>query len=144
MGGNPLLFSDFYGLANDDHSTGQWKQCTKGCRFRIDFTLENGVKKRHLHWECRNKEGVGGEFGGVSHGETLEDAPENVKECARKAKFEPEYCPAEGKTGDSILNKGLGVIAVGGGLLACAIAEPCGAILSGLAAAGGGTLILSQ
>ncbi|MEZ5720088.1 MAG: RHS repeat-associated core domain-containing protein [Burkholderiaceae bacterium] len=99
VSGSPLMFTDRMGLAGDDHSTGQWKQCSKGCRIRIDFKLVNGVKVRHLHWECKKGEGVGGEFGGESHGETLDGAPAHIKECARKYGFEPDpqpdSCPPE-------------------------------------------------
>lgn len=96
VGGDPINSTDRLGLAGDDHSTGQWKQCSKGCRIRIDFFLVDGVKVRHLHWECKKAEGVGGEFGGTSHGGTLEDAPKHIKGCAREHGFEPDpVCPPE-------------------------------------------------
>jgi RHS repeat-associated protein len=90
VGGNPNSFVDPSGLIK--HVTGQTISCSKGCSIRIDYVLDEKTGKivRHLHWECKKTNGVGGEFGGTSHGGTLEDAPANVKECARNAGFEPD------------------------------------------------------
>jgi RHS repeat-associated protein len=87
---NPLFDTDSSGLVR--HVTGKTIQCSKGCTIRIDYFLDEQTGKitRHLHWECPGQSGVGGEFGGVSHGDTLENAPRNVKECARNAGFEPD------------------------------------------------------
>jgi RHS repeat-associated protein len=85
--GNPLGFVDRFGLVK--HTTGRTISCGK-CTIRIDYTFDEktGVKRNHLHWDCKGREGVCGENGEKSHGEgSWDDAPENVKECARKAGF---------------------------------------------------------
>jgi len=88
--GAPMAYSDPTGTIK--HTTGKTIQCSKGCTIRIDFWLDEKTGKvtRHLHWECKGKSGVGGEFGTESHGETLDNAPPHVKECARKNGFEPD------------------------------------------------------
>lgn len=93
--------------------------------------------KRHLHWECKGKEGVFGEDGNDSHGEDASSAPNNIKECARKNGFnvaktaDPESC----KVPPWLVKVGVGVTVVGAGV-ACALAEPCGAIVGGGAVLG--------
>ena len=92
LNGNPLAGTDPTGLI--EHQSGEWKDCGKGCRIRIDWTLVNGEKKRHLHWECKGKEGAFGEFGESTHGgQTADDAPGHIKECARKKGFGVEKVP---------------------------------------------------
>jgi type VI secretion system secreted protein VgrG len=83
--GNPFSRVDPTGL---QHVSGQWKDCGKGCRIRIDRDASGGG--RHLHWECKKSSGTMGEFGGVSHGDDYNSAPNAIKECARKNGFEPE------------------------------------------------------
>ena len=86
VGGSPLSATDPSGLVQ--HQSGRWIDCGKGCRIRIDWTLENDGKVRyHLHWECKKREGECGENGQPSHGGSWDDVPEHVKECARKAGF---------------------------------------------------------
>jgi len=92
VGGNPISRIDPTGLI--EHSSGQWKDCGKGCRIRIDTTIVNGQVKRHLHWECRNDSGECGENGEKSHGGSWEDAPENIKECARRHGFQGDSVAA--------------------------------------------------
>ncbi|AWH52733.1 type IV secretion protein Rhs [Stenotrophomonas sp. ESTM1D_MKCIP4_1] len=84
---SPLAHSDPLGLV--DHTSGRWIECGKGCRIRIDFTFDSksGAKKRHLHWECKGKEGECGEYGQPSHGGTWDDAPSYIQECARRNGF---------------------------------------------------------
>ncbi|QTD43827.1 RHS repeat domain-containing protein [Ottowia testudinis] len=85
--GNPLLYIDPTGLVK--HTSGQWIDCGKGCKIRIDFTFDEktGIKRRHLHWECKGDEGECGENGEASHGGTWADAPERIKQCALKNGF---------------------------------------------------------
>lgn len=96
--GNPFAWFDPLGL---QHVSGQWKDCGKGCRIRIDRDASGGG--RHLHWECKGSGGAMGEFGGVSHGDDYTSTPNAIKECARRNGFEPEpkkeKCPQ--KNGDS-------------------------------------------
>jgi RHS repeat-associated protein len=85
--GQPLTYSDASGLVK--HTTGRTVDCGKGCSMRIDFTFDErtGVRRRHLHWECKGKSGVCGEDGDASHGGSWDDVPEQIKECARRHGF---------------------------------------------------------
>lgn len=89
---SPLNFVDPEGLIK--HTTGQTKQCGN-CTVRIDSVLDEktGVVTRHLHWECKGKSGVGGEFGGESHGSTCANAPKNVRACAAALGFQCDAPP---------------------------------------------------
>jgi len=89
--GSPLIYGDPFGLVN--HSSGQWIDCGKGCRIRIDFTFDSktGRKTRHLHWECKNSEGECGEFGAPSHKGSWADAPRSVQECAVRNGFQGAF-----------------------------------------------------
>jgi RHS repeat-associated protein len=86
VGGNPVNFTDPFGLVK--HTTGRTISCGK-CTIRIDYTFDEklGVKTNHLHWNCKGKEGSCGENGEESHGGSWDDAPENVKQCARESGF---------------------------------------------------------
>ena len=85
--GNPISFFDPNGLVK--HTTGRTIECGKGCTIRIDYTFDErtGTKRRHLHWECKGREGTCGENGESSHGESWEDAPEEIKQCALRHGF---------------------------------------------------------
>jgi len=91
---NPLRYIDPTGLVN--HKTGRTIECGKNCTIRIDtvFDEKTGQVKRHLHWSCRGNEGACGENGEPSHGNSWDDAPEKVKECARRAGFNGASAPA--------------------------------------------------
>ena len=91
--GNPISFIDPTGLVK--HTTGREIDCGKGCWIRIDFTFDEktGTKTRHLHWGCKGKEGECGEFGEPSHGGVWDDAPESIKQCARKYGFQGDPAP---------------------------------------------------
>jgi RHS repeat-associated protein len=84
---DPLRFTDPTGLVK--HVSGQWIDCGKGCRIRIDYTLDeaSGAKIRHLHWECKGREGECGENGAASHGQTWDSAPRQIRECALRNGF---------------------------------------------------------
>jgi RHS repeat-associated protein len=90
---NPLQFVDPLGLVR--HNSGRWIDCGKGCKIRIDsvFNEKTGVVIRHLHWECRGREGECGEFGEESHGGTWDDAPEFIRQCALKNGFRGQSIP---------------------------------------------------
>jgi RHS repeat-associated protein len=85
--GDPLNVIDPEGLVQ--HVTGQTIDCGRNCWIRIDYTFDpsTGVKTRHLHWGCKGKSGECGENGKPSHGGTWDDAPENIKDCARRHGF---------------------------------------------------------
>ena len=87
VGGNPLSFIDPTGLIK--HTTGLTKQCGN-CTIRIDSVLDEktGIVTRHLYWKCKGSSGVGGEFGGYSHGSTCSNAPKNVRACAATLGFQ--------------------------------------------------------
>jgi len=85
---NPINRTDPTGLS---HRSGQWKSCGGGCRIRIDYDAVG--TGRHLHWECRGSSGEMGEFGGTSHGGNHTNAPETIRECARRFGFQPEPNP---------------------------------------------------
>ena len=94
----PLTGIDHLGLVK--HTTGQWKECSKNCRVRIDFVLDEktGMITRHLHWECGGKEGVFGENGSTSHGGgSCSNAPKAVIKCAEAHGFKcaPPTSPPE-------------------------------------------------
>ena len=92
--GNPISYVDPNGLVK--HTSGRWIDCGKGCRIRIDYTIDEktGVVRRHLHWECKGREGVCGENGDQSHGGSWEDAPQQIKDCAVKNGFSGARAPA--------------------------------------------------
>jgi len=122
VGQNPERWADPKGLERGDHKTGKWIECSKNCRIRIDYNLVNGVKVRHLHWECKGDVGVCGEFGEDSHGQGWEDAPKEVRECARKHGFEGSFKPLSSVAdlvllgfGAWILGPATGGVTVGGG-----------------------------
>jgi RHS repeat-associated protein len=127
-GGSPVMEVDPRGL---EHRSGQWKQCGRGCRIRIDYDhVGNG---RHLHWECPGSSGEMGEFGGSSHGGNHGDAPNHIKECARRHGFKPEPTsnPAQAPMCGPVCAAG---IAIGG--VCCVLApEVCipGLLLGGTA-----------
>jgi RHS repeat-associated protein len=136
----PLTGSDPTGLI--EHNSGQWKDCGKGCRIRIDTTIVNGQVSRHLHWECKKDSGECGENGEKSHGGSWDDAPENIKQCALRHGFRGAPSPAPAPSNSSsysvppwvkVLGVGVGV----GAVAACAFAEPCGVILGGASLLGG-------
>jgi RHS repeat-associated protein len=130
--GDPVNAIDPMGLVN--HTTGQTYNCGQGCWIRIDYTFDpdTGVKTRHLHWECRGNSGECGENGASSHGGTWEDAPERIKECARKHGF--NGAPASNvspRVNPMVIGGAIG----GAGVLAggaCALLEPCGAAVGGV------------
>jgi len=82
---NPERYVDFDGRVI--HKSGKTIQCGNDCTIRIDYTIENGVKKRHLHWDCRGNRGSCGEFVDKSHSGSWEDAPKRVQQCALKHGF---------------------------------------------------------
>jgi len=94
VGGSPLMWSDPTGLVK--HTTGRTIDCGKGCSIRIDYTLNEatGQKIRHMHWECKGKEGTCGENGQDSHGDSWDSAPEHIKQCALKHGFNGGRAPA--------------------------------------------------
>ncbi|WP_026603574.1 RHS repeat-associated core domain-containing protein [Methylomonas sp. 11b] len=125
--GNPINFVDPMGA---DHKTGKTIDCGGGCTIRID---RNSVGDgRHLHWECRNGgSGSMGEFGGTSHGGTSSDAPQKIKDCARKNGFEPDVLPQSSPNNSQmcgstcqgvILGVGIGIGCVG--VVAICVAQP--------------------
>ena len=88
VGQQPIKLTDPFGQA----TSGQWKQCSGGCRIRIEDNHAGGG--RHLHWECPGgRSGTCGEFGSISHGSDCSGAPNRVKDCARNNGFEPEKQP---------------------------------------------------
>ncbi|SDC34982.1 type VI secretion system tip protein TssI/VgrG [Paraburkholderia lycopersici] len=107
-GGNPISFIDPMGL---QHVSGQWKDCGKGCRIRIDKNASG--EGRHLHWECKGKDGAMGEYGGTSHGEDYTSAPNIIKECAKKNGFKPEpeesKCPKNSSAAKAVVATGAGI-----------------------------------
>ena len=151
VSGKPIDSYDESGLI--EHKTGQWKECSNGCRIRIDWTIVNGVVKRHLHWECKGKSGEFGENGEASHGETSDTAPANIKECARKNGFAAKVClpPAEaysapsrseGMSAPSLPSPstiGTATLAMGIAAAVCVVLEPCGAAAAGA----GGVVVLT-
>ena len=126
----PLKKIDPTGLI--EHNSGQWKDCGKGCRIRIDTSIINGQVSRHLHWECKNDSGECGEHGKKSHGGSWEDAPNHVRLCALNHGFQgaSEESSASSRTWGNI---GLGILFIGGSLVAPQITIP--AIIIGTAAA---------
>ena len=84
--GDPISSVDSTGLV--EHNTGRTKKCGN-CTIRIDYTLDpkTNVVVRHLHWECKGKEGAFGEGGRESHGGICEDAPKNIQKCAEENGF---------------------------------------------------------
>lgn len=119
---SPVLYSDPRGLV--DHTAGRWIDCGKGCRIRIDFTLVDGVKVRHLHWECKGKEGECGEFGKESHGGSWDSVPAYIKQCALKNGFQGSSVPAAERSALSVSPS-----EVNGALLNGAMAIGTGALL---------------
>jgi RHS repeat-associated protein len=95
---NPLKNFDLNGLIK--HTAGQPKECGKNCSIRIDLVLDEKTGKvtRHIHWECRGKEGAAGEFGGNSHGGNCDQMPNAVRKCAEKHGFS---CDPKPEPGDS-------------------------------------------
>ena len=89
----PIRFVDVSGLVK--HTSGRTIDCGKGCTIRIDYTFDEktGTKTNHLHWDCKGRSGECGEFGETSHGGSWEDAPEAIKECARKHGFQGDSPP---------------------------------------------------
>jgi RHS repeat-associated protein len=145
VNGSPLNRIDPKGLAIE-YQSGRWIDCGAGCRIRIDTTIINGKRIRHLHWECKGRgSGECGENGATSHGGTWEDAPERIKECARRAGFngQPSASPMDASTGPSNqqVAAGAAAVAVVAGVI-CALAEPCGAAVA-LALGLGGTAALA-
>jgi RHS repeat-associated protein len=143
-GNSPFVLTDRSGLAGTPRppypltgkgSSGKWIDCGGGCRIRIDTQLwSDGTVRRHLHWECRGSgEGSCGENGVQSHGQSWQDAPETVKNCARNAGFAgdpaPEIPPSKVITGAALI-----------GAAVCVAIEPCGAAVAGVLA-GGGALV---
>ena len=123
---NPVKWADSLGLVK--HITGRTVECSKNCTIRIDKVLDEGTGevKRHLHWSCRGNSGACGEGGETSHSGTWEDAPEKVKECARRHGFNGQPAPEpnpdrEDKTMETA--KVLGAGAIGGGALYWIISE---------------------
>jgi len=132
---NPLGNIDETGEANSGpgHRSGKWKECSKGCRIRIDHN-HTGVG-RHLHWKCRGSSGTMGEYGATSHGENSGNAPAHVKECARKYGFEPDPQPQEKAMCGDNCKRALGGIVVGCSVAFCALQpELCGIAAAGYAA----------
>ena len=88
-----MSYVDPLGLVK--HTSGRTISCGK-CTIRIDYTFDDktGVKTNHLHWNCKGKEGSCGENGDESHGGSWDDAPENVKQCARENGFQVASSPS--------------------------------------------------
>jgi RHS repeat-associated protein len=86
VGNSPLGRTDPDGL-DWFHKTGKEKNCGQGCIIRIDYTLQDGRKIRHLYWECKGKKGQFGENGADSHGQTWQDAPQRIRDCAERHGF---------------------------------------------------------
>lgn len=86
---NPGAWTDPNGEESREHKTGQTIECGKNCTIRIDTVLVGGSKIiRHMHWDCKGSKGVCRENGDTSHGGgSWDDAPDAVKECARKHGF---------------------------------------------------------
>jgi RHS repeat-associated protein len=161
VGGNPVNRIDPEGLESRDHVTGKTIYCGKGCWIRIDYTLVGGEKiVRHLHWECKGKKGECGEFGEESHRGTWDDAPEFIKDCARRHGFKgdprpapltPSRLPGSGPITSSrsgglpqVTPTDLVAAALVAAAVACAIAEPCGAAVAAALALGGGAVAATQ
>ena len=111
----PLTGVDPLGLI--EHNSGQWKDCGKGCRIRIDTTVVNGRVSRHLHWECKKSSGECGENGEKSQGGSWDDAPEHIKECARRHGFNGASQPSTSKPSVTWSDIGIGAL-IGIGLIA--------------------------
>lgn len=102
VNGNPVSYTDPLGLIR--HTAGQWIECGKNCRIRIDKVLDESTGKvtRHLHWECRGDEGACGERGEESHGRTWDSVPKQVKECAVRHGFQGEAPKPDAPTAPKI------------------------------------------
>ena len=140
---NPLAGMDPTGLRQ--YKSGQFKDCGRGCRIRIDIELVDGEVIRHLHWECRNGDsGSCGEYGRTSHGGTWDEVPEFIKECARQHGFvgAPTPAPETDNTTKKVAI-GVGAVAVVAGV-ACLLMEPCGAVVAGALGLTGGTVLATQ
>ena len=127
VGQSPLKWIDPTGLVR--HVTGRWIQCGANCRIRIDRSYVGGRWTRHLHWECRGSEGVCGEDGAASHGQTWADAPRAVRECAIRNGFGPGVNQTQ-----SMLSAGELLFVVGGVILIIVQPEIGGAIAVAAAA----------
>jgi len=120
--GSPLVFNDPTGFIK--HLTGETIDCGRGCQIRIDKVLDEktGMITRHLHWNCRGSKGVCGEFGNDSHGESWDDAPRNIKECALDNGFHGQTSPEQEPESNRRSTPSARQIIVGAGALLAAAA----------------------